>query len=424
LAQYTNGEAFWIREHEGDLILNFALTEIDQELYDPGEYLSVLFPLRDELLRGDARVLYLGWLFAVLHGSVGEEEEEPVIPANLGQLTEAQQGFVDFFCLDEDLVAEAAEASAVEEVKGPKRSEIVSWVADLAADEKDAVLVNLIVGDDQQRVATLRSRFFLEKAPKRSDKPALTRTAGSLIKAAEIRSYLRKRAKTRAELVRRIREAERAREARRKFIISLIGNESKLWAHVESLVATRKPKCYDEAVTVIRALCELAAYENKDVEFFARLSELKEGHAKKESFLRRLTEIAGTEKELIATTQKAISRATRIDEKRRNSNFPYDVDAYQLIKSNLSHLLETGAVAEAMGLAIELMAARSAQVEASDEGLMLEELEECLGLVIETIEVVDLPKEEKVLWCDRLRSADRVRFVCEKAIQSLRRAFS
>jgi hypothetical protein len=60
------------------------------------EWLDRQLPLRDELLGGDSRPLYLGWLARVCAGELGDEDVEPPLPAGLASLTSAQQALVEY----------------------------------------------------------------------------------------------------------------------------------------------------------------------------------------------------------------------------------------------------------------------------------------------------------------------------------------
>ena len=64
-------------------------------------------PLRDELLRGDMRPLYLGWLADVSAGEVSEKSAEPQPPHGLSRLAAAQQSLAEFLEIDENLLAAA-----------------------------------------------------------------------------------------------------------------------------------------------------------------------------------------------------------------------------------------------------------------------------------------------------------------------------
>jgi hypothetical protein len=139
--------------------------------------------------------------------------------------------------------------------------------------------------------------------------------------------------------------------------------------------------------------------------------------------LRQLTarfDVAAAPSELVAATHQAIADATAFDERDANRNFAYDYDAYQAAKRNLGHLIAAGQLRTAMQLALELMKQGSYQVEMSDEGLMAQDIEDCLTVVLKALEKGDLPANEVVAWCSAMLDADRVGFIARAPLQALR----
>ncbi len=99
-------------ESVGDaLILDISYPDEDGGNYFEGEArLSGLAPLRDDLLAGDYRMLYLTWLMAAAANDI-DEELEPPVPPGLKELSAPLAEFVRFFQLDPFLVQAAAETS-------------------------------------------------------------------------------------------------------------------------------------------------------------------------------------------------------------------------------------------------------------------------------------------------------------------------
>ena len=73
-----------------------------------------------------------------------------------------------------------------------------------------------------------------------------------------------------------------------------------------------------------------------------------------------------------------------------------------------------------MRLALELMKRGSCQVEMSDEGLMTQDIEDCLDVVLKALEKCDLPATEVIAWCSAMLDDDRVGFIARESLQSLR----
>ena len=75
-----------------------------------------------------------------------------------------------------------------------------------------------------------------------------------------------------------------------------------------------------------------------------------------------------------------------------------------------------------MQLSLELMKAGSRQVEMSDEGLMTEDIEDCLRVVIKALTESQLPAQQVVAWCTAMLNNDRVGLIATKRLQALRQA--
>ena len=131
-------------------------------------------------------------------------------------------------------------------------------------------------------------------------------------------------------------------------------------------------------------------------------------------------ELEAPPEELVAATRQAIADATDFDERDINRNFSYDYAAYEAAKRHLSRLVGLGQLRLAMELSLELMDQGSYQVEMSDEGLMTDDIEECLKVVIQALRRCDLPASELIAWCRDMLEKDRVGFICEEQLQALR----
>jgi hypothetical protein len=142
--------------------------------------------------------------------------------------------------------------------------------------------------------------------------------------------------------------------------------------------------------------------------------------------LRQLTAlfaVATTPEELVAATRLAIADATDFDERQINGNFDYDDEAYSEVKRNLARLIGSGQLRRAMPLALELMKQGSYQVEMSDEGLMTEDIEACLEVVLEALKKCDLSAAEVIAWCSAMLENDRVGFIAREPLEALRNHF-
>jgi hypothetical protein len=140
--------------------------------------------------------------------------------------------------------------------------------------------------------------------------------------------------------------------------------------------------------------------------------------------LRQLTarfDVATAPDELVAATRQAIADATDFDERDINRNFDYE--AYEEVKRSLARLIASGKLRDALQLSLELMRQGSYQVEMSDEGLMTDDIEDCLSVVLRTLKKCDLPADDITSWCSAMLDHDRVGCIARKPLQSLQSHF-
>ncbi|MBT5926812.1 MAG: hypothetical protein HOH33_09350 [Verrucomicrobia bacterium] len=418
---YMQGEMASVRKNGANLILDFRSEDEDSYEWVEGEgTLDGLIPVRDELNCGDLRALYLGWLLGVERGEFNDKEKEPDIPSGLANLSPALERLVDFLRLDKDLLAAAAESSAPLEQSEPDRKACLSWIAALKEPEKNGLLLRTMEGDRQVGLE-LKARFTRQSSTDGKSKSKPRRTVGKLRQLATEQAEKRRRAEEKQAKKEKARREKEKAAARKKHLDSLEGKEGRIWEKVYNLVEIRNAKSYDQAIGHLKDLRDLSIRKDKLEDFLSLLESLREPHMKKQSFIERLIVVDGSGEALVLTTRQLITKATAFDEKYRNHNFDYDMKAYEAIKDNFECLLKAGHLPDVMNLAVNLMQAGSAQIEASDEGMMLGEIEDCLKVAILAVRKSDLLKSEILDWTKKILAADRVRFICHYDLEELQR---
>lgn len=144
------------------------------------------------------------------------------------------------------------------------------------------------------------------------------------------------------------------------------------------------------------------------------------------AILRQLTtrfKVVAAPDKLEAATRQAIADATDFDERDINHNFDYDYEAYEEVKRNFARLIAAGNLRVAMQLSLELMKMGSYQVEMSDEGLMSDDIEDCLSVVLKALKKCDLAASEVIAWCTAMLNNDRVGCIAETELQELRKRY-
>lgn len=269
------------------VVLSFEADLEDSEPDDAESSLASLVTIRSDLMRGDHRALYLGWLLGVQLKEVDDDELEPLLPPQLGDLNGSLECLADFLRIDFDLIAAAAESSVMEQSAAPSRKRIDEWVRSLRSEDKDAIITRLIEGDDPHLSVEVRQRATRETTGASTTDKRARRTAGEIL--ARAKTMRSERKKNEAE--KRAREnAERERaetEARKKRLQSLVRREKDLWSMVDKAIATRQPRRYDEAVSLLRDLHDLAELKGKGSEFKARMDVLQQVHSGKGTLIER-----------------------------------------------------------------------------------------------------------------------------------------
>jgi hypothetical protein len=234
----------------GSFILSFTSEVEDHDPSQDEGALSSILPVPSGLMRGDHRALYLGWLLAVQSGEVDDETPEPRLPSGLRHLDASLEALADFLRIDRDLVGAAAEGIPDGRTEGLSGEEIGAWVRSLSAEEKDSYLTRLIEGEDSHLAAELFQRVARKRKCVPAAEAELRRTAGQIRARAEIIAEARKREEAERRAREKARHEREAAEKRLKYLQSLAGRESDLWAKADGLIATRQPGPYDEAVSL------------------------------------------------------------------------------------------------------------------------------------------------------------------------------
>ncbi len=120
---------------------------------------------------------------------------------------------------------------------------------------------------------------------------------------------------------------------------------------------------------------------------------------------------------LLTDAKSAIGRATDFDARMVNHNFDVDWQAYEEVKQGFKKLIKNGQIDEVKSLALELLKRGSYQVECSDEGMMSDDIEACLGPVIRAVKAGEAADAKS--WATAMIAADRVGFICDNELKKL-----
>lgn len=293
LQVFETESAFSVDGTRTHWLLEWTLSENDNydrfAEEDGRGWMGRLTPLRDELLRGDMRSLYLGWLAAVSAGEVDDETTEPPPPPGLSRLTAAQQSLAEFLEVDEDLLM-AAGQSDQQAVKPDSKSEAKqdAWIAELPAAEKAAILKLLLAGHAQQAERRLRLRHLTWQREQRPTGEAESprRTVAELqdlaVSAAETR-------KTKEAARRKRAEAERQAK-RETYLRKLAADFDQCWQNADKRAERGIASAYEEVKCALVDLSEAYTLCASRADFDRELAQFMVQHGKRGALVRRLAD--------------------------------------------------------------------------------------------------------------------------------------
>lgn len=257
-------------------------------------WIGSLSGLRDELLRGDERVLYLLWLAGIGTGLREFEEVEPPVPPGLGELSAAQSALASFLNIEASILAAAADSSPPLSSTPGEDSEFHAWLKTLDVDEKDALLSRVVRGEHAAVVARLRRRFRDQTGHHSPRSAAPRRDVEAICEAAVVHRAEAARLRMEEEERRRQERAARELAAQKRRVTALARRGPAVWNEVQELVSTTDQRSYDSAVRLLGDLRMLHDQQDARAEFEARLARIRREQSRKSSLIRRLDE-AGLE---------------------------------------------------------------------------------------------------------------------------------
>jgi len=263
------------------------------EMEAPDEWteyeLGSLIPIRDELMEGDLRALYIVWLAAqmMIEGYdeeeyEDEEEEEdweitvPPVPPGFGTLTAAQYALAELLQVPQELPLAAAHHSKA--AAPSPGDDFAAWVKLLPPDRQNDYLVRLAhnePGLSRQLVRELRELG--------QDK---TRAAPSTGEEVTYATLLTESKAIRARQEREKRE--QAQAARLRHLQEIHDHQDTYWHQVEQAVMRGTGTGYDEALRSLVELRDAADHFNETQKFQDHFRAWVRPHLRRPAFVKRL----------------------------------------------------------------------------------------------------------------------------------------
>ena len=259
------------------------------EMGGPDEWieyeLGSLMPIRDELMEGDLRALYIAWLASqcMMYGYEEDQEEEdyeiivPPVPPAFGKLTEAQQALAQLLQVPRDLLL-AASRHSTGTMSSTQKDDFATWIELLPADRKNEYLLRLAHNEPG-----LSRLFVRELRELNRDKDRVKPPPGERVTYATLNSE----SKTiQAQREREMRERERAERLRRLQYIH--DHQEQYWFQINQAVEHTVGARYDDAVRDLVDLREAANQFNETREFQERFRTWAQSYRRRPGLIERL----------------------------------------------------------------------------------------------------------------------------------------
>lgn len=255
------------------------------EMEGPDEWieyeLGSLIAIRDELMEGDLRALYIVWLASqrMREGYDEEEDDEisaPPVPPAFGTLTAAQQALAELLQVPQELLVATARHSKA--AVSSTDDDVAAWVKLLPPDRHNDYLVRLARNEPGL------SRLLVKELRELSqDKTRTTPSTGEHVTYARL---LAESKAIKAQLDREKREQEQA--ARQRHLQDIRDHQDDYWHQVDLAVMRTSGTGYDEAVRLLIELRGAADQFKGTQEFQDRFRAWVRPHLRRPAFIKRL----------------------------------------------------------------------------------------------------------------------------------------
>jgi hypothetical protein len=191
---HCDDQALKLVEKKGFVLLEFTSQEEGGgEWVDGKTWMPSLISLRADLMRGDFRAFYLGWLASFESrgwynvNEIGEDGDlyEPPVPPGLAKLSAPLKSLADFSRIDGALIEAAAAVENGEAMSQPSRDELARWLKKIPAASKEAYLLRFLAAEgDELLRAELFQAFRAATASKTTQTAAAARRTVAQLLAA------------------------------------------------------------------------------------------------------------------------------------------------------------------------------------------------------------------------------------------------
>ncbi len=243
-----------------------------------------LIGVREELMRGDYRALFLGWLADFDPDEWRDPEDGavvmPPIPAGLEHLSPALAALITHFPVDPDALAVAAGLS---QPGTPDRIPIATVLERLSVSEMRALLARVAEGGGSGVMAELNRLTYPRVQIPVGHAMRCTDFAAKTIETREAR----RKEEAEAAAAKRQREAE----LRKQHLASIMQRADSIWSGLDPLMDQKIASAYDQAAAQLQELRDAYAHAGDIGGFQQKLTGFRLRYSNRPAMLRRIEKL-------------------------------------------------------------------------------------------------------------------------------------
>lgn len=243
-----------------------------------------LIGIREELLRGDYRALFLGWLADFDPAEWRDPKDGavviPPVPSGLGQLSPSLATLIEHFPVDPDALAVAAGLS---QASISERITIAAVLERLSVSEMRALLARVAEGSGAGVMNELNRLRY----------PRLPNPAGQFMRCTEFaaKSLEIRKARENQEAKAAAAKQQHEAELRRQHLASIMQRADSIWSGLDPFMAQKVTSAYDQAATQLQELRDAYAQSGNLGTFQERLAGFRRTYSNRPAMMRRIEKL-------------------------------------------------------------------------------------------------------------------------------------
>jgi hypothetical protein len=243
-----------------------------------------LIGIREELMRGDYRALFLGWLADFDPEKWQNPEDDavfmpPILPG-LDRLSPELGELIKHFPVDSDALAVAAGLS---QASTPNRVSMAAVLERLSAAEMRTLLARVAEGGGSGVMSELNRLTYAPVQPQAGQAIKCTDFSARTIAARETRQ----KKDAEAAATKRQREAE----LRKEHLASVLQRTDTLWSGLDPLMDQKIASAYDQVAAQLLELRDACAQAGDIASFAQKLAGFRRRYSNRPAMLRRIEKL-------------------------------------------------------------------------------------------------------------------------------------